>query len=331
MQCFHPLYVFQSQFLNPETGKSIILFPKKNKNNILNPEFSSFVIKPPDGFDIIRIPCGNCLGCMLNRSREWAIRCMHEMKVSSCGCFVTLTIDSKRKLYDGMDYSLNRRDIQLFIKRLRKHFFDQKIRYFYCGEYGARRSRPHYHLLLFGIDFPDKVLWRVNPVVSNYSTYNKPIVLYRSSILESLWPFGFSTIGELNYRTSAYTARYCLKKSGIISKKEHYGDKTPEFIGCSLKPGLGYEYFLKFYNDFYSIDACLDPDYRKVKVPRYYDKLYERFCPDRFLEIKESRKLRALTVSDSEFLSSRLFQKEQICKMKVEELIRSYENAIENF
>lgn len=307
------------------------MFPKKGQNILLGPNATTFVVKPPEGFEVIRIPCGNCLGCMLNRSREWALRCMHEMKTSTSGCFVTLTIDSERKLYDDMDFSLNRRDIQLFIKRLRKEIAPTRIRYFYCGEYGAKRQRPHYHILIFGYDFPDKVLWRINPVLSRFSNYNRPVCLYRSPLLERLWPFGFSTIGELNFRTAAYTARYCLKKSGIISKKAHYGERTPEFIGCSLKPGIGYEYFQRYYNDFYAIDSCLDPDKNRIKIPRYYDKQFELIDPEKFKLIKEQRKLRAEKVSEEEFLSSRLFQKEQICKYRVENLIRAYENALEDY
>lgn len=43
-------------------------------------------------------------------------------------------------------------DCQLFVKRLRKYlskYTNEKIRVFYCGEYGPVHFRPHYHLLLW--------------------------------------------------------------------------------------------------------------------------------------------------------------------------------------
>lgn len=327
MVCYHPLYVFQSDYINPDTGHSVIIFPKIQN---YGPDSSEFRVDPPSGFSVIRIPCGKCLGCMLKRSREWALRCMHEYKTCSSGMFLTLTFDDDKIIRPDMNYSLCRRDIQLFIKRLRKEFSSVRIRFFYCGEYGARRFRPHYHLLVFGLDFSDKYLFKVQPVISKYSTYNKPVCLYRSPTLERLWPYGFSTIGELNFRTAAYTARYCLKKSGVLSNYHHYRDKTPEFIGCSLKPGLGYDYFVKYYEDFYSGDFCFDSECRKMPVPRYYDKLLERIDPDKYSIIKNTRKLNTVPILDEEYSKCRLFQKEQICKDRLENLIRSYEAIIES-
>lgn len=47
---------------------------------------------------------------------------------------------------------LSKRDLQLFMKRLRKYLSkvsDEKIRYYAVGEYGPVHFRPHYHLLLW--------------------------------------------------------------------------------------------------------------------------------------------------------------------------------------
>ena len=120
------------------------------------------------------------------------------------------------------------RDFQLFAKKLRQ---DQKfkgmdgkngIRFYHCGEYGlccrkcglsgsfcrcerfyASIGRPHYHACIFNYDFPDKVPYKVTP---------QGHVLYVSKQLSRLWPFGFSTIGDLSWQSAAYTARYVMKK-----------------------------------------------------------------------------------------------------------------------
>ena len=63
--------------------------------------------------------------------------------------FVTLTY-ADDQLPDGN--SLCPEDVTKFLKRLRKRIDPVKIRYFLCGEYGeGSTSRPHYHLILFGL------------------------------------------------------------------------------------------------------------------------------------------------------------------------------------
>ena len=107
-------------------------------------------------FDITRqldLPCGQCVGCRLERSRQWAMRCLHEAKMHDRNCFVTLTYNNDNV---PADRSLNYRDFQLFMKRLRFHFRGVPIRFYMCGEYGEDFGRPHFHACLFGLDFPDK-------------------------------------------------------------------------------------------------------------------------------------------------------------------------------
>ena len=151
------------------------------------------------------VPCGQCIGCRLERSRQWAIRCVHEASLHTDNCFITLTYSPDCLPSDG---SLNHDDFQKFFKRLRKHIAPKKIRYYMCGEYGedlqqpSKLGRPHFHACLFGLDFDDKQLYIVRDDVK----------LYTSATLEKIWGKGFVTIGDVTFESAAYVARYIAKK-----------------------------------------------------------------------------------------------------------------------
>ena len=141
----------------------------------------------------IHLPCGKCQGCRLEHSRQWAVRCMHEASLHQDNCALTLTYSDEHVPSDG---NLNYQDYVLFMKRFRKRT-RCRVRFFMCGEYGDLNKRPHFHALFFGFDFKDKVLWQKTKAGS---------LIYRSSLLEKLWPFGHSIVGELNFESAAYVA-----------------------------------------------------------------------------------------------------------------------------
>jgi hypothetical protein len=136
--CYKPLLGYRAAERN-EQGKRPLVF---------NP--SQGLVDMP-----IKVACGQCIGCRLERSRQWAIRCVHEASLHEHNSFITLTYNDENLPADG---SLDVRHWQLFMKRLRKRH-GSGIRYFHCGEYGSKHRRPHYHACLFGLDFPDKKLW----------------------------------------------------------------------------------------------------------------------------------------------------------------------------
>lgn len=189
---------------------------------------------------------------------------MHE--VSS---FVTLTFSDE---YLPEDYSINVRDVQLFMKRLRKALGHSRVRFFACGEYGDAGGRPHYHLLLFGFDFPDKTLWRRT---------GSGELTFRSAFLEKVWPFGHCEIGAVTSQSINYVARYILKKVNGAASEDHYyrvhpitGELckvNPEFITMSNKPGIGSSWFDRFSSDAFPSDFVVI-DGVKRPVPRYYMK-----------------------------------------------------------
>ena len=218
------------------------------------------------------IPCGQCIGCRLNYSRQWAIRCIHEAQMHKNNCFITLTFSPEALAARKNPQSLEMREFQLFMKRLRKKY-GEGIRFFHCGEYGEKNKRPHYHALIFGHDFDDKQLWN----------QKNGIKLYISDELKQLWPYGFSTIGDVTFESAAYCARYVLKKVTGDAAADHYTytepetgeviNIKPEYCTMSRKPGIGYEWLQKFKTDVYPHDYVVIRDKIKVKPPRYYDSL----------------------------------------------------------
>ena len=221
MTCYHPLKAYWAV---SKDGDRSITFNYNKSEGVM-----------------IKLPCGQCIGCRLERSRQWAVRCMHEASMHKSNCFVTLTYNDYYLPENG---SLVKSDFQKFMKRLRKKV-GTTVRYYYCGEYGENFGRPHYHVILFGYDFKDKFLWREN------SNGDK---CYRSELLEQLWPFGISEIGDVTFQSAAYVARYVMKKRTGDVAKEYYGDRLPEYNDMSRRPGIGALWLEKYQNDVYPHD-----------------------------------------------------------------------------
>lgn len=225
------------------------------------------------------VPCGQCIGCRLRRSREWAIRCVHESTLYDRNCFLTLTYAPEFLPADG---SLQKRHMQLFWKRLRKRF--GRVRYYMCGEYGSQLNRPHYHACVFGFDFDDKRLWSVRGG-------NR---LYRSAALEELWPYGFCTVGDVTFDSAAYVARYIAKKVFGDQAPEHYQGRLPEYTDMSRRPGIGFDWFQKFSGDVFPSDfLVLSGTKVKIKPPKYYETIFDVDNPEIMDYVKRERRRRA--------------------------------------
>ena len=249
--------------------------------------------------ELINLPCGRCIGCRLERSRQWALRCVLEAKSHEENCFITLTYNDEHL---PKNLSLLPRDLTLFFKRLRKSLGDKKIRYFACGEYGEKNKRPHYHAIIFGHDFKDR------QCMFNADTFSAVGV---SVELADLWPFGFSSVGDMTFESAAYVARYCLKKYyGDPAKvKEHYGDRVPEFVVMSRHPGIAANWFDKYgLSDVAPYDQCICRG-KVCKPPRYFDKLLEKIDEELLKHNKERREQKAKPLSESELVRKHEFLK----------------------
>ena len=269
-------------------------------------------------YQMVQLPCGQCIGCRLERSRKWAMRCVAEASMHDENCFITLTYDDAHLPPDG---SLQVKDFQDFMKRLRSRV-KKPVRFFHCGEYGELSQRPHYHAILFGVDFNDKELlqWKNHKKLSSSSTLPDLLSDVSSSAsrclvspcLQSLWPFGFSTVGQMTFESAAYVARYCLKKVTGKGADEYYNGRRPEYVTMSRRPGIAAEWFARFGSDVYPADFVWCRGVQ-CKPPRYFDDLFARQFPDEFAKIKARRQEMAARLPSSE---QQLVARETVARQK---------------
>lgn len=159
----------------------------------------------------IAVPCGSCIACLRKRRNSWSVRLQDEAKHPRCvDCFgITLTYTNanipnlpvevlKNQTYTYKEVSKNKfilavdrgcdncelqncsrvslaypKDIEDYIKRLRKHFSDYYpdyfIRYYIASDYGEvdgkRTGRAHYHgeIFVFANDWLTAQKFRHNP------------------------------------------------------------------------------------------------------------------------------------------------------------------------
>lgn len=262
------------------------------------------------------VPCGQCVGCRLERSRQWAVRCEHEISLHEHNCFVTLTYDDNNL---PVDESLSLPDIQKFNKRLRKKF-GAGIKIFYAGEYGDINRRPHYHSILFNMNFPDR---------KPFKRLGSGFTIDQSAILSELWPFGFSSIGAATFESAAYVARYCLKKVTGEASAEHYKhvtrygelvDLVPEF--AHMSKGIGAEWLKRHCSDVYPADRVVSRGGRVGRPPRYYAKYFASVNPMMSDELKEQRALSGIAEAWNN-TPQRLAVREQVKQAQLRHLRRS--------
>jgi len=280
----------------------------------------------------MEVACGQCLGCRLDHSRMWAMRIVHESSLYECSggnCFITLTY---RDDCVPDDWSLHRRDFVLFMKRLRKAFEPERIRFFMAGEYGSRckhgidldlvgcplckLGRPHFHACLFNCTFGD-----LEPYGSSDGELR-----YSSAFLESVWTHGFVDVGDLNFESAAYVARYILKKVSGVAASDHYWScdldgvitfLEPEYCTMSRRPGLGRDWFRKYSSDVFPSDEVPVPGVGVVRgVPRFYEDLFKVSDPLSLVEIKRMR-VAFMRAHGEDYTPARLMDKYKVKKAQV--------------
>lgn len=255
----------------------------------------------------ITIPCGRCIGCRLERARQWAVRIEHEATLHEACSFVTLTYNDDHL---PPDRSLCVRDVQLFFKRLRKRLAkdDVVIRYVCSGEYGEQFSRPHYHAIIFGFDFRCDS-WELEPSASGFPQWTNQLLL-------DAWRNGFATVSDVTFESAAYVASYTLEKVTGEKAEAHYGGRKPEFLLCSRggrsgERGIAAEWFDRFKEVVWRDDAVVARGL-KMRPPRSYDVLTKAARPDLWLEVRKAREVRASAVPPSEREHRRLATRERV-------------------
>lgn len=296
MACYQPRNVWKLIHPNKD-GKTPLQFNNPNS----------------DKYKSILLPCQKCFGCQLEKTRQWSVRIMHEAKLHPCTSFITLT-------YKKSPWTLNKRDIQLFFKRMRKDLEAEgiRIKYFQSGEYGEKKSRPHHHAIIFGYDFPDKI----------YRGHRGEYPVYDSPRLAAWWGHGRVEIGSLTVKTAQYVASY-------LTQKRHdprwYRGRLPEFStmsrGGRSGHGLAYNFYQKFKSDIYPRDIVFTTPERRGKPPAYYDRLLKQEDESLYNKIKVKREFAMSRIPVSELSQERQIQKMH-CKIQKVMLNsrRSYED-----
>lgn len=278
------------------------------------------------------MPCGQCIGCRLDRSRHWAIRCMHEAKMHDQNSFITLTYEEDNLPQYG---SLKLKHWQDFMKRLRKRAAKlgmHRLKFMHCGEYGEQFKRPHYHALIFGFDVPDRKVWKVSD----------SSIVYSSAFLDDVWGHGFTSVGDVTYESAAYVARYTMKKvNGALARKVdpetglapyericpytlQINEVDPEYSTQSRNPGIGKSYLEKFGSDVYPWDEVIVNGFPQ-RPPRFYDNQYELDNPESMEEIRQER-VAKMEKYASDNTRARLATKEKVKKAQVNLLKRDEVN-----
>lgn len=297
MPCYYPLTAWKSADLddiNSKNGKVKMVF------------------REDQGFPNTKteLPCGQCIGCRLDRARMWAARIMNEAQLYTWNCFVTLT-------YKDDPITLNKDDIQQFMHNLRQRrerhekknqLNPQPIRFYQCGEYGEQFSRPHHHIILFNY----------YPSDAKYFKRHNGNNVYISEELSEVWPHGLHSVQELTYDSAAYCAKYILKKQTGERAEQHYNGLEPEFTTMSRRPGIGKKWFEKFKNDVYNHDRMVLGPNVILRPPRYYDELFELHHPTRLRELKRKRRMAATLNPDN--CEDRRAVKAALAKLKEEKI-----------
>lgn len=244
------------------------------------------------------VACGKCVQCLQSKSEEWAFRCMQEAKQHKENCFLTLTYNPFFLPAGG---TLVRKDLQDFLKRLRKAIEPVKIRVFYCGEYGKKGLRPHYHVIVFGWKPKDLIFWQRDKSGS---------ILYRSPFVEKYWSklvpdehtfelkrlsLGYSSVGDLTYESAKYCAKYLQKLNdpppGCI----------PAFTGQSNRPGIAFD----FIKPEILTRGGIVVQGKCISTPRYFmKKLEEGHDLEEYKERKYAAFMERVHISDPNFVKS---------------------------
>lgn len=214
------------------------------------------------------------------------MRNLHEASLHKHNLFGTFTLSDENIPEGG---SLDHRQWQLFVKRLRKKT-GGNIAYYMGGEYGRTNPktgikdggfyRPHYHAIIFN-------LW---PEDTKYWTTRNGYKNYKSAELEKVWGLGQTEFGQVTFESAAYVTGYTQHLNG--KEKAKYGDRLPEYNKMSLNPAIGKRWLEKYKTDVFPHDYVVING-KETKPPRYYDELFKRNNPDAWRKIALNRELDA--------------------------------------
>ena len=269
-------------------------------------------IPPTSRLEEVTLPCGQCMLCRISHARMWAVRLEHEAQLHKHAYFLTLTYDPKHVpvLENGLQ-TLHYKDIQGFLKKLRDRIKPVKIRFYCAGEYGDRSGRPHYHLIIFGYDFPDKIPFGDQ----------KKKRLWLSQMVLELWEYGYHLLAPISFEAMCYVAGYVQKKykGSKEGKEDHYLGREPERAVMSRRPGIGHDWIMKYKSDVYPTDEIVTSKGFKLRPPRYYDEKIFGMSEDLYELGKHLKENRRSSAENSGVDLERLRCRNELAKKRLRE------------
>lgn len=264
--------------------------------------------QPPDGGSLqfrekadhreIEIPCGQCIGCRVQRQQMWAFRCLAEASQHRDNWFATLTYRPEDLPVQG---SLCHRHWQLFAKRVRRSL--GSFRYLMCGEYGEQNLRPHYHALLFGLSVPD----------AHHFGVRRGYPIFRSERLTKLWGLGHVELGTVTAESARYCATYVLKDARPPEVLDEFTGElvqlTRPYGRMSLRPGLGDAWIRRYYPEVFAHGVCYAND-KQFVIPKRFKHILEDIDPQAFEQLKCTAIAKAQSRHDNS--ADRLAVREQV-------------------
>ena len=242
MSCYHPLI----REMVIDSAGDVVCDKNGEPRYRIRRMMPSDINYRPDNYSFMQIPCGNCIGCKLDHSRQWADRMLMELQSAGSGVFVTLTYNDEtvpkssymdNNFIEHMNYTLEKKDLQDYIKRLRFRFKDKRISYYCAGEYGELNLRPHYHGIFFGLSLDDLGAVKLLNPLGEPVTNAFGDIYYKSDLLENIWNNGFVGLGNVTWKSCAYVSRYVTKKwssgydyKGKKLKKKFFVEPSVEWI-----------------------------------------------------------------------------------------------------
>lgn len=262
--------------------------------------------KKGHGFLYEQIPCQHCWACHLRKSSEWATRIMVECLNSEHNYFITFTYSDEHipifseTEYNGKTFTndgtwlgtLYPEDIDKFMNSFRKYFERKghtKIKYVYAGEYGETTKRPHYHMILMNCPLDISKFY-------DFHIDQRGKMHWKSPEIEKYWDKGMIDIGEVEFASAAYVARYCMKKIINSSDKTEYwaNGMQPEYFRMSKRPGIGTNYYNENWETIYKHDKLYVKNFHgktiELKPPKAWDKKFKESHPQEWFNIQRSRK-----------------------------------------
>lgn len=337
MSCYHPLYGWR---LRNNEDKKVHITSDEAPGEL-------YRLTHPEK-EFLQLPCGKCIGCRLDYSRQWADRCMLEAKEWEFNQFITLTYETSELTYNTcVDVNsgevlgiptLVPEHLTKFMKDLRRyykyHYGWEDIRFYACGEYGSLHGRPHFHIIAFNLPIYDKVFKFKNEQGDS---------IYVSKTIEQIWGRGIVSIGNVTWNSAAYVARYVVKKQkgetkGIVDWSQDrlmLAGLQPEFTRMSRKEGIGRKYYEDNREKIYGTDEIVITNNKGlakvIRPPKYYDKLYDVEYPDDMALIKKKRVKMADNAMKLQLSKTSLSEKEylQLKERNKQESIKRLKRAVD--